>query len=193
MFARVPVLPVVVPLAAVVLALLLWRLRDRRLLSAARGAVAVALSVYAAGVVANTVFPLFLDKPASGAAWDEQVNLTPLVGYEVADAVMNVGVFVPLGILIALASPASRWTRVLAAGAAVSLGIELTQYVTARTLGGGHIADLNDLAFNVVGTALGVGALLVVEQVPLLRDLLDQFRWTSGTARPTESVESSRR
>lgn len=178
MFARVPVLPVVVPLAVVVLTLLLWRLHDRRLLSLARGAVAVALSVYAAGVVANTVFPLFLDKPTSASAWDQQVNLTPLVGYEVADAVMNVGVFVPLGILLALASPASRWTRVLAAGTAVSLGIELTQYVTARTLGGGHIADVNDLAFNVVGTAIGVGVLLVVQQVPLLRDLLDRFRWS---------------
>lgn len=69
MFRQVPVLPVVIPLAAATLTALLWSLARRGRLSVPRAALALALCVYAAGIVANTVFPIFLDKPASSAAW----------------------------------------------------------------------------------------------------------------------------
>ncbi len=136
MFREVPVLPVVIPLGAVVLALLLWRLHRTGRLTVPRAAVALALAVYAAGVVANTVFPIFLDKPVTSAPWDAHLVLVPLVDYEVADALTNVLVFVPLGMLVPLLLTRTSWWRVVLAAAAFSLAIEVTQYVTAHLLGG---------------------------------------------------------
>ncbi|RYB95140.1 VanZ family protein [Nocardioides oleivorans] len=177
MFGEVPVLPVVVPLGAAVCLLLVWRLRSRGSFSWPRATVALALGVYAAGIVANTVFPIFRDKPARTAEWDTYLALTPVAGYGVADAVTNVVVFTPLGMLVALVLARPSWWRVVAVAAAVSLGIEVTQYVTALTLGGGHVADLNDLLFNVVGGALGHGLLAAVTRVPAVARLVDLFRW----------------
>ncbi|GAA1770717.1 hypothetical protein GCM10009795_016010 [Nocardioides hankookensis] len=177
MFAEVPVLPVVVPLAALVLAVLVWHLLRRGLLSVPRAAVALALCVYVAGVVANTVFPIYLDKPANDAEWDAFLNLTPIAGYEAGDAVMNVCVFVPLGVLLALALPRWPWWRVLGVAALISLGIELTQWLTAGLLGGGHVADVNDLLFNVVGAAVGTALLAALVRVPVAEPVVDRFSW----------------
>lgn len=177
MFREVPVLPVVVPLAGTVVAVLVWRLRRRGLATVPRIAVALALGVYAAGIVANTVFPIFLDKPTSSAPWDAFVVVTPLVDYELADAVMNVAVFVPLGLLLALAAPRAPWSRLLAVAAGCSLAIEVSQYVTARLLGGGHVADVNDLLFNVVGGGLGLMLLRASSRLPLAVRATDRFRW----------------
>ncbi|WP_244931164.1 VanZ family protein [Nocardioides sp. W7] len=177
MFAEVPVLPVVVPLAVAVMAFFVWHMQRRGLLSFPRVAVALALCVYVAGILANTLFPIYLDKPSRSAPWHAYIDVTPLVGYEVADAVMNICVFVPLGVLLALALPRWTWWRVLAAAAMFSLGIELSQYVTAHLLGGGHIADINDFVFNVVGAALGCGLLSALTPVPHAARLIDRFRW----------------
>jgi hypothetical protein len=178
MFAEVPVLPTVVPLGAIVLAGLLWHLRRRDLLSGPRVAVALALCGYAGGVVANTVFPIFLDKPPLVAPWSAFVNTTPIAGYEVGDAVMNVCVFVPVGMLMLLVAPALSWSRAVLVGAALSLAIETSQYAAAHLLGGGHVADVNDLLFNVVGAGLGAGLLVTLAGVPGTAALVDRFRWT---------------
>jgi glycopeptide antibiotics resistance protein len=176
-FHQVPVLSVVVPLGAVVLAALLRSLARRRRLSVARAAVALALAVYAAGVVANTVFPIFLDRPASSAPWDRHLALVPLVDYELSDAVMNILVFVPLGLLLPLLVTRFSWWRTVAVAAAFSLTIEVVQYVTAHLLGGGHIADVNDLIFNVVGGAVGAALFWVLVRVPATARLVRPFRW----------------
>ncbi|SEB48957.1 Glycopeptide antibiotics resistance protein [Nocardioides exalbidus] len=177
MFREVPVLPVVLPLGAAVCLLLVWRLHRRRIFTWPRAAVALALGVYAGGIVANTVFPIFLDKPARSAEWDTYLALTPIAGYGVADAVTNVVVLAPLGVLVSLVLARPTWWRVVAVAAAASLGIETTQYVTALTLGGGHVADVNDLLFNVVGGALGLAVLAVLARVPAVARLVDRFRW----------------
>ncbi|MEI4271540.1 VanZ family protein [Klenkia sp. LSe6-5] len=177
MFRQVPVLPVVVPLAAVVLAALLWSLHRSGRWSTPRADVAVVLSVYAAGIVANTVFPVFLDKPRADVPWSEYLVLDPRTGYEVSDAVMNVLVFVPLGVLGALVLARPSWLRVMAAVVASTLAIEVTQYLTAHLLGGGHIADVHDLFFNVVGGAVGYGLLQLASRVPALAGFVDRVRW----------------
>lgn len=171
-------LPVVVPLAVVIVVVLGWHLLRQGMLTAPRLAVALAVGVYAAGVVANTVFPIFLDKPLRDARWHDFVNVTPVVGYEAADALMNICVFVPIGILVPLAMPGASWSRVLGIATAVSLAIEVTQYGTAHLLGGGHIADVNDLLSNVAGAALGCLLLARVSRVPAAARLIDRFRWT---------------
>lgn len=182
MFRQVPVLPVVVPLAAVALAALLASLARRGRLTAPRAAVALALCVYAAGIVANTVFPIFLDKPARHSPWYGHLTLVPLVGYQVDDALINIAVFVPLGMIVPLLLARASWRRTLAVTACVSLGIELSQYVTAHLLGGGHLADVNDLVFNVLGGGIGYALLLGLARVPGLGAVVDRFRWRDADA-----------
>ncbi|GIG35656.1 VanZ family protein [Cellulomonas pakistanensis] len=178
MFDQVPVLPVVVPAAAAALAVLLTVLLRRGRLTAPRAAVAVALCVYGAGIVANTVFPIFLDKPAADVPWHAHLALAPLVGYEAADALKNVAVFVPLGVLTALLGARASGRRAVLVAVSVSLGIEVSQLVAAHLLGGGHLADVNDLLFNVLGGALGYGLLRAGTRVPRVAAVVDRFRWT---------------
>ncbi len=180
MFRQVPVLPVVVPIAGAAFLGLLWSLRRRDRLSLPRAAVAAALCVYLAGIIANTVFPIFLDKPASTGPWSDFLNVVPVAGYEPADAALNVAVFVPVGILVALVMTRPSWTRVLAVATAISATIEVTQFVTANTLGGGHIADVNDLLSNAVGGLFGFGLLVLLDRVPAVRAVVDRFRWQAG-------------
>ena len=176
-FHQVPVLPVVVPVAAAAFAALLWSVQRREQLSVPRAAVALALCVYFAGVVANTVFPIFVDKPSSDQPWYSHMALVPLVNYEIADAVMNSLVFVPLGMLVPLFLGRASWWRVLALASLLSLMIEVAQYTTAHLLGGGHVADVNDLLFNVAGAALGYALFAVLSRPPGASAVIDRFRW----------------
>jgi glycopeptide antibiotics resistance protein len=176
-FDEVPVLPVVVPLAAAIFVALLWHLHRRDRLSAPRAIVALLLCVYAAGIVANTVFPIFLDMPAGTEPWTAYLDVVPLAGYEISDAVTNILLFVPLGMLVSLLVGSTSWWRVLAVAATLSLAIELAQLFTARLLGGGHIADVNDLIFNVVGAALGSGLISMSSRTPRAALLINRFRW----------------
>lgn len=188
MFRQVPVLPIVIPLAAAAFAALLLSLHRRGRLSAPRAAVALAMCVYAGGVVANTVFPIFLNKPVSSAPWSSHLAIVPLVGYEVADAIVNILVFVPLGIVVPLMSARASWGRALGVTACLSLTIELVQYVTAHLVGGGHIADVNDLLFNVLGGALGFAVFSVLSRGPGADVLINRFRWHDDTVRTIDAA-----
>ncbi|MET4225654.1 VanZ family protein [Oerskovia enterophila] len=191
MFHQVPVLPVVVPLAAAVLAGLMWSLLRSGRFSVPRAAVALALCVYAAGIVANTIFPIFLDKPVSTSSWGSHLAVVPFTDYEIADAVMNVLVFVPVGVLVPLLTARASWRRVVAAAAVLSLTIEVTQLVTAHLLGGGHIADVNDLLFNITGGAVGFAVFSVLLRVPSFSAFVDRFRWHEVEGRGAEAGPSS--
>nr|WP_237728198.1 VanZ family protein [Cellulomonas sp. APG4] len=155
----------------------MWSLHRRGRLTVQRGAVALALCVYLAGIVANTVFPIFLDKPVGDAPWSSQLVLVPFADYEVADAVMNVAVFVPLGVLLALILGWSPWWRPVAASAAVSLAIEVLQLLTNHFLGSGHVADVSDLLSNVAGGAVGVALLAGAARTSWGRVAVTAFRW----------------
>jgi glycopeptide antibiotics resistance protein len=98
--------------------------------------------------LAATVFMTV--RPGSGIG--VRLNLIPVVvdgPGSALDAILNFFVFVPPGIL--LATLGWRLLPVLGAALAVTLGIELTQYVTDW----GRTADVNDLITNVLGAGLG--------------------------------------
>jgi glycopeptide antibiotics resistance protein len=81
-----------------------------------------------------------------------RVNLIPFVvdgPGSAFDAMLNVFVFVPPGIL--LASIGWRLLTVLAAALATSLAVELVQFATDW----GRTADVNDLVTNVAGAGIG--------------------------------------
>lgn len=177
MFGEVPVLPVVIPLSAAFCLVLLWTLRARHHFTLPRASVAVALAVYAGGILANTVFPIYLDSPGSDEPKPLPLNLLPLDGYEVSDAVTNALVFLPLGILVPLLLPRPTWWRVLAVVAGASLGIEVIQFLAAGLAAGGHIADVNDWLSNTVGGLVGYACFALAVERPALATLADRFRW----------------
>lgn len=187
-FGEVPALPIVVPLGALVFVLLCWRLHARGRFSLPRAAVAAALGVFVAGIAANTVFPVFLRAPAHPAPWWSGVVLAPFADYEIEDALTNVIVFVPLGILIPLLLRRPRWWRVVITVVGTSLAIELTQLAVQDLAGGGHVADVNDLIFNTLGGVIGYGLLLLFGLLPGGDRILERFRWSDGDGRSPAAI-----
>jgi len=178
-FVEVPLLPTVIPFGVVVFLVLIWVLRSRGRVTLARASVAAVLAVYAGGVLANTVFPIFLrvgtgfyDGPRPLALY-----LVPFVDYGVEDALVNVAVFVPLGGLVPLLIARPTWWKVLSIVAGASLTIELTQMATARLALGGHLADINDWLTNILGGMIGYGLFVLMTRSKTVDGFVRRFRW----------------
>lgn len=187
---EVPMLPIVIPLGVVIFLVLLWTLRTRGRITVPRASVAAVLALYAGGVIANTVFPIFIhvgtwpDRgPRPLALW-----LVPFVDYGLEDALINIAVFVPLGVLIPLLLARPSWWRVTAIVAGASLAIELTQMATAGLAYGGHIADINDWMTNILGGVVGYGLFVLVTRSKTLAGVVQRFRWP---ARDGASIPSA--
>lgn len=188
-YREVPTLLVVTPLAALVLVRLLVQLRRRGAFTVLRALVALATCVYLAGVVANTVLPIYLDKPASGVPWHAYLNLRPLTGTDVADMLQNVLVFVPLGVLLPLVTRVRSAPAVALGGLALSLAMELAQLANSLSGHGGHVADVNDLLANTLGAPLGYLLLRLVERAPGGRRLVRAATWPPpADRRPATTV-----
>lgn len=76
------------------------------------------------------------------------------VTYLGVEAVANVLLFVPFGVLVALLLGARRW-RVVVAGLVLSASIEITQRLALP----GRVPSVQDVVLNTVGAALGWAAL----------------------------------
>lgn len=115
------------------------------------------LLLYAAGVAAITVVPYRLrPMPGRDEPWWSVVQWIPFQ-VPVWSFVLNVVLFVPLGILAPL-----LWARFATAGRIALLGvgasavIELTQLVLWVSLGNRRTVDVNDLIANTGGAVLGL-------------------------------------
>jgi glycopeptide antibiotics resistance protein len=75
------------------------------------------------------------------------------------DDVNNVIMFLPAGMLLALAG--ARWRATLLVGLLGSLAIEITQYVAHI----GRVSDVNDLLTNTVGALLGHTLVRVLQRM----------------------------
>lgn len=178
-FVEVPMLPIVIPFGIVIFLVLIRALRSRGRVTFARASVAAALAVYAGGVLANTVFPIFLrvgtgfyDGPRPLALY-----LVPFADYGIEDALINVAVFVPLGGLVPLLIARPTWWKVVAIVAGASLAIELAQMATARLALGGHLADINDWLTNILGGIIGYGLFVLLTRSKRVARFVEQFRW----------------
>lgn len=167
-FGEVPALSVGVAFGAVVFVVLLVLLFRRARATWPRTAVAAVVALSAAWIFANTVFPIFLDPAPRDRPWSPALALIPFHDYEVADALTNVVVFVPLGILIPLLMRRPSFWKVLLSAAVVSLTIELLQLAGQRLFSGGHVADVNDFIWNTVGGVVGYAVVVVLLRVPIL-------------------------
>ena len=139
--------------AGVLVALTVFGLvRAARASTGRAGAVLIAVGVWFAAFVFMTV------RPGNGRGVRLQLTTFVVDGPGSAlDAVLNVAVFVPPGLL--LATLGWRLLAVLAAALATTLSVEVAQYLTDW----GRTADVNDLITNVAGAAIGwVVARLIV-------------------------------
>ena len=178
-FIEVPMLPIVIPFGVVVFLVLIWVLRSRGRVTLARSSVAAVLTVYAGGVLANTVFPIFL-RVGTGFYDGPRplpLYLVPFVDYGFEDALINIAVFVPLGVLVPLLAVRPGWWKVVAIVAGSSLAIELTQMATARLALGGHLADINDWMTNILGGIIGYGLFVLLTRSKTIAGFVEQFRW----------------
>lgn len=189
-YDEIGALPVVVPLAVVVSAVLAWRLHRRAALTVPRVLVVVAACAYGAGVLANTLFPIVLGRPGSGLPWWRLPNLTPLAGTEWFDMAQNVVVFMPLGVLLPLLVRVRSLPGVLLGGFLVSLAMEVLQWINAVTVHGGHVADVNDLLANTLGAPLGYAAYRAALRLPVLHRAARAATWPPGpvTGTPVRTV-----
>jgi glycopeptide antibiotics resistance protein len=104
----------------------------------------IAIAMWFAALIYMTMRPT-----SSGRA---RLNLAPFIGggrESARDDLLNVALFVPLGLM--LATTGWRALRTLVVAFAISLAVEITQYV----VGSRRTADVNDLITNVSGAALG--------------------------------------
>ncbi len=135
-----------------------WKREALLLLMYVNLAVILRMVFYPMARAAGRVQPLFFD-PA--AAWPPRLNLVPLVNlldYKsrrdlLLNLLGNVLLFVPGGIILPiLYKRLDRFGKVLAAGAGMSLCIELLQLPFAV-----RASDVDDLLLNSLGAALGYG------------------------------------
>jgi glycopeptide antibiotics resistance protein len=116
------------------------------------------LCLYAVAVVAITVFPIRVRSAAYwiGEPWWTVLRWIP-GDVDAPSFVLNVIMFLPLGVLPVLLRPALDDARRLAGLAvAASLAIEVTQFVLGITLGSRRTVDVNDLIANTAGALLGL-------------------------------------
>jgi glycopeptide antibiotics resistance protein len=80
----------------------------------------------------------------------------------------NVLLFVPLGFLLPLVWPRLRFLKALQIAIAVSLSIELLQWLSS-SLGSYRAVDINDVILNVFGACLGLAPVFLLRLRPGLR------------------------
>ena len=74
----------------------------------------------------------------------------------IEEHIMNVAVFIPIGILLAIVLKGMRWWKVLLAGMGVSLIVEVMQYIMRR-----GYCEIDDVIHNSIGCLIGLGLVLL--------------------------------
>jgi glycopeptide antibiotics resistance protein len=116
--------------------------------------------LYAVGILAVTIFPVQVH-PWTRAPWWAVIELIPFHVPPLSFA-LNIGMFVPFGVLVPLLWPvAGSAFRLSTLALATSAAIELTQLALWLTLGNYRTVDVNDLIANTAGGLLGLAILRV--------------------------------
>jgi hypothetical protein len=113
---EIPTLSIVVRLGVAALAAMLWMPHRRAAITVPRVIAAAAVCVYGAGVIANTLLPIYVGKTGPRPPWSVFLNLVPLVNTEPRDMLENVVVFLALGVLLPVVAHVGSVLRVLVCG-----------------------------------------------------------------------------
>lgn len=104
---------------------------------------------------------------------ERKYDLQPFWSYDkpelMVENVMNVVVFVPIGILLGWAFQKIKWWQVLIVGSLISLSIEVMQFGLKR-----GFAETDDVMHNTLGCMLGYGVFLIIQG--LWRNVLSNKR-----------------
>lgn len=176
----VPALPVVTTLASVVLAVAVLRLQHRGAATRPRIAAVAVACAYGAGVLGHVLLPFPVHLGAARddlAPWTVFVQLVPVVTADPIGIVLNVALFVPLGVVLPLLMRDPTAVRVVGAGFLLSLGIEVTQLVADVTVSTGRVADVDDLLGNTLGVGVGYALLRLATVVPAAARAVDAATW----------------
>lgn len=158
------VLPIVVVGSVVTVGAVAWRVAaspGERREHAERALTSALLAIYGTALALVTLTPGHLPerRPVALVPWGATGIASPL------QAVMNLLLLVPLGILIPLRWPTmAHRTRVLLV-VAVPIAIELAQFA----LGVSRVASTSDALLNALGGLLGLGLVAVVRRVSASR------------------------
>jgi glycopeptide antibiotics resistance protein len=120
------------------------------------------LFLYAVGVAAITVFPIRVPSARGDEPWWSVFAVIP-GQVPPLSFVLNVVMFVPLGVLVPVLWPGFlRAGRLAGLAVTASAAIELIQLVLWVTLGSRRTVDVNDLIANTGGALLGLVLLRLV-------------------------------
>lgn len=144
-----------------------------------RRAVTALSVVYLLAVARMTLMPDLADEDTMGlvrtvVAWLSGQSLP--ITYDGTEAVANVIMFVPFGVLGCLLVPRHRWWALVAAACATSAGIETAQRLFLPS----RVPTLQDVVMNSTGAVLGVTAVTFL----VVRHARAHAGTTSGAAAP---------
>jgi glycopeptide antibiotics resistance protein len=128
--------------------------------------------LYVVAVVAVTAFPIKVRPGAVASMGDDWWTVLRWVPFAVPPLgfVLNIFMFVPLGVLVPLLWPSADSLRRLTGLALCASGaLELTQFVLWVTLGSPRTVDINDLISNTAGAVLGLLLLRALVRKPTRR------------------------
>lgn len=74
-----------------------------------------------------------------------------------SENIMNIMVFIPVGVLAGVVFQGMNWKKVLVIGAGLSIGIEVLQLVFQK-----GFAEVDDMMHNTLGCAIGYGVWLMI-------------------------------
>lgn len=87
---------------------------------------------------------------------ERKFDYTPFWSYDKADLmvenIMNVWIFIPIGLLLGAAIIKPRWLKVLAIGCSISISIEFLQLALKR-----GFSEVDDVIHNTLGCLIGYG------------------------------------
>lgn len=90
-----------------------------------------------------------------------EFNLTPFWSYSqtklFVENLMNVVIFMPIGLLLVCVFRSMNWKRVLMIGLCLSVGIEVLQFVMRR-----GFSEVDDVMHNTLGCLIGYGVFSLV-------------------------------
>lgn len=91
-------------------------------------------------------------------------ELTPFGSYSkqesFVESMMNLTLFVPIGLLLGMAFRSMSWKKALIIGVCLSVGIELMQFFFKKGL-----AEFDDVMHNTVGCLIGYGVYIAIEKI----------------------------
>lgn len=169
---EIPSVPTEIALTLAIGGVLLAVLQHRGILTLRSGALAVAWAFYVAGLVRSVLLPMPIlvgHVRADLPPLEVFVQPVPIVT-SLADPVgmvLNIGLFVPFGMLLAVTLRRPTVARVMLIGLVTSLAVEAAQLLLDATISTGRVADVDDLIANTLGALCGVVGLRVAASVPL--------------------------